>query len=175
MVTVVVAQQTESMPWVGLPDGSTQCTRHGVNFRKPRTCKQCKLDKPPAIDTLEKRTLPRPPKGCSTSAQHELWFTRLADKSFADAERLGKQAHALANPAADAQVLELNDETGLLEAKAAAPTFDFHLERQMAAHRDVAIKARRVATQLAIAREDEDLVTSRERRLRDQARKERTH
>lgn len=128
----------------------------------PTICTACEADPAFASTQEPAPTLPKAPKGCKSSITLERRFVAIAEASRKDVERLGKQARELAN-----QVLF--DGSAVAGKPKAKPkkqaTFDFHLERNMAAHRETEIKALRAATELALQREDGELVRLREKRL----------
>lgn len=152
----------EARPWVRGDDGSYRCRKHEQAFTLPATCTACEAD--PALPSTQEPApaLPKAPKGCKSSVTLERRFVAIAEASRKDVDRLGKQARELAN-----QVLF--DGSAVAGKPKAKPkkqaTFDFHLERNMAAHRETEIKALRAATELALQREDAELVRLREKRL----------
>jgi hypothetical protein len=144
---------TPSLPWTRLADGSTRCHRHAVTWKpnKP-SCAACRTDPGPAVEAIEAVALPDPPVGCLSSEQRERWFTELAEVALGDANRLSDLATAKPQDV------------------------DFHVESNITKHREVAIKAARAATDLALRREDEHITAARDKAWHERmARRERSH
>lgn len=162
------------MPWQKV-DGGFHCARHGITFKVTASCPGCDADPGPELELLEPIALPKAPAGCMSTVQHERWFTALAKRSAAAADRLAaldvkREKWRADHQPAQPEVVFPPEEAGAAAAPAlpAELYFDFHLESNQAKHRDVGIKAGRAAAQLAQLREDAHVVLERERRLRKQ-------
>lgn len=161
------------MPWQKV-GRSYKCARHGTTFGLTSSCPGCEADPGPELGAeLAAVDLAKPPSGCMSSVQLERWFTALAKRSAAAADRLAslavqseKWAEKHRPPAPEVVFPPEEQGNAAVPTIPAALYFDFHLESNQAKHRDVSIKAARAAAQLALLREDAHTVVERERRLK---------
>lgn len=135
-----------SQIWTLLEDGRHHCELHNETFGSLDQCPGCpppNLD-PTAIAVIDASgddPLPPPPDGCRTAEEHEREFTALAE-----------YATALAHEVADGKPAE-----GKKRARKSNPQLAVKIMAE-------ATKARRAASALARAREDDELLRRLDKR-----------
>jgi hypothetical protein len=123
-----------------------RCPTHDHVFGKTKTCADCDID--PGIapaDEIDK--LPPPPAGCLSSLEHERCLVTA--------------------------ICDIDDLIERVMPPFETPEFrvtDYHLINSLAKLHDVRCKLRRAAAELAGAREDDELVALRDRRMNGGAR-----
>ncbi len=123
-----------------LPDGSDgmRCTRHDVVFSRLEVCEACHRDPPPKVRAPDIGDPPTTPANVRSALDHEAALVTLAEEIEETARSLCRgKVRVRANLACAAKLYS------------------------------EAIRARRAAMELAMRREDEELVNRREKRLRD--------
>ena len=130
------------------------CDRHDVSFGKVGECPACRTDPgPPPVAELVVE-LPDPPRGCRSSVQLE----RLLNEDLDELRRLRRKLVGKSRP---------RKKTATAGAeKKREEVLDLHAYNTIAKLADASTKMVRALVDLAIAREDEELVTARERRLK---------
>lgn len=114
----------------------------------------CTATKERAPIRAAKAKLPTPPKGCLSSVQVERWFIATARAAEASAKLVIDRMTATFDAVTEKSSNKTKGPT--------APAHDFHDEIAIAKHRDTAIKAMRAATELALRREDDELVSNKD-------------
>lgn len=160
----------EAFPWVD-EGNAKRCTLHNRKFAKTGVCTECRKGLRQPLPKVAKDPLPVPPKGCMSSVEIERWFTELAKECAARATAIAaytkpvpKEKNTRGKVIFDASAKAKSKGKAAAEVVSAF-SFDFHLEASIANHRDRAIKAMRAATDLAMRREDDDIVDRRDERM----------
>jgi hypothetical protein len=143
------------MPWV--PEGEgIRCLRPGANhgyFVPPASCPGCGADPAGVVYSDVDEPLAPPPEGCLSAEQLERWFVAIAGAALASVDTIEKP-----RPPARGK------------KKPRQRRLNFHDHAAIAKHRKNAIEAMRSAAELALRREDDELVRQREKRILERQR-----